>query len=52
MLFAQYALRRLSRGFRKSNQLTQVVESNYNRRVLRYAYDAMAQGEFHRPSPA
>ena len=48
MLFAQYGLWRLLRGFRKSNQLTQVVESNYNRHALRGAYNVTAQGEFHR----
>ena len=52
MLITQQPIRALPGGFSLTNQLTQVVESNYNRRVLRYAYDAMAQGEFHRPSPA
>ena len=49
MLITQQPIRALPAGFSLTNQLTQVVESTYNRRVLRYAYDATAQGEFRSP---
>jgi hypothetical protein len=49
MSFAQHLFQSQAGGFRLSKQLTQVVESTYNRRVLRYAYDATAQGEFRSP---
>ena len=51
MLITQHPIRALPAGFSLTNQLTQVVESTYNRRVLRYAYHATAPGEFLPPSP-
>ncbi len=51
MRFAQYVWQNPPAGFRRSKQLTQVLESTYNRRVLRNAFHATALGEFLPPSP-
>jgi hypothetical protein len=51
MLITQHPILVLPAGFCLTNQLTQVVESTYNRRVLRHAYHATALGEFLLPSP-
>ena len=49
MLFTQYPRWSLPIGFLLSKQLTQIIESTYTYRVLRYAYDATVQGEFLSP---
>lgn len=51
MLITQHPIWDQPAGFYLTNQLTQVVESTYNRRVLRYAYHATALGECLPPSP-
>jgi hypothetical protein len=51
MPFVQRATEVLPVRFLESKQLTQVVESTYNRRVLRYAYHATAKGEYLPPCP-
>lgn len=45
MLFAQDSKPAEYLGFHMSKRLTQVIEFTYNRRALRYANHAMAEGQ-------